>query len=74
MANNDTRHLRKRTLTTGDTITEPINLPNSNEVTIRELAEKVIQLTNSRSAIVFRPLPIDVPVQRQPNADEVDSC
>jgi UDP-glucuronate decarboxylase len=45
----------------------PVNLGNPNEFTIRELAEKVIALTGSRSKIVARPLPQDDPMQRQPD-------
>jgi UDP-glucuronate decarboxylase len=45
----------------------PLNLGNPAEFTIRELAEKVIALTGSKSQIVFRPLPPDDPVQRQPD-------
>jgi len=45
----------------------PINLGNPNEFTIRQLAEKVIALTGSKSRIVFRPLPADDPTQRQPD-------
>jgi UDP-glucuronate decarboxylase len=54
-------------MATGDDITGPINLGNPNEFTIRELAEKVIKLTNSRSTLDWRPLPNDDPLQRQPN-------
>lgn len=45
----------------------PINLGNPNEFTIRELAETVIRLTNTRSRLVFHPLPADDPMQRQPD-------
>jgi UDP-glucuronate decarboxylase len=45
----------------------PINLGNPGEFTIRQLAEKVIELTGSRSNIVLRPLPADDPMQRQPD-------
>jgi UDP-glucuronate decarboxylase len=45
----------------------PINLGNPVEFTIRELAEKVIELTGSKSRIVSRPLPADDPAQRQPD-------
>jgi UDP-glucuronate decarboxylase len=45
----------------------PVNLGNPNEFTIRELADKVIALTGSRSPIVAKPLPSDDPLQRQPN-------
>jgi UDP-glucuronate decarboxylase len=47
--------------------TGPINLGNPGEFTIRELAEKVIQLTNSSSKIVRKPAPQDDPKQRQPD-------
>jgi UDP-glucuronate decarboxylase len=45
----------------------PVNLGNPVEFTIRELAEIVLELTKSRSQLVFRPLPVDDPVQRQPD-------
>lgn len=45
----------------------PLNLGNPSEFTIRELAELVLRMTNSRSRIVYRPLPTDDPVQRQPD-------
>ena len=45
----------------------PVNIGNPNEFTIRELAEKVIELTGSGSTLVFRPLPSDDPRQRQPD-------
>ena len=48
-------------------VTGPINLGNPKEFSVRELAEKIIQLTNSRSRIEFRPLPVDDPKQRQPD-------
>lgn len=48
-------------------VTGPINLGNPGEFTIRALAEMVIELTGSRSSIVFRPLPQDDPIQRQPD-------
>ncbi len=49
-----------------DDITGPINIGNPNEFTILELAKQVIELTGSRSEIVYRPLPQDDPTQRQP--------
>jgi UDP-glucuronate decarboxylase len=45
----------------------PINLGNPREFTIRQLAEKVIELTGSESKLVFQPLPTDDPRQRQPD-------
>ena len=45
----------------------PINLGNPVEFTIRQLAERVVDLTGSRSQIVFKPLPADDPMQRKPD-------
>lgn len=45
----------------------PVNLGNPGEFTMLELANKVIDLTGSKSKIVFRPLPEDDPTQRQPD-------
>ena len=45
----------------------PINMGNPHEFTIRQLAEKVIELTGTQSKLVFMPLPADDPLQRQPN-------
>ncbi|CAA0090554.1 UDP-glucose 4-epimerase [Halioglobus japonicus] len=58
-----------RLMGTDDRVTGPINLGNPNEFTIRELAEKVIELTNSQSILDWRPLPNDDPMQRQPNIE-----
>ena len=48
-------------------VTGPVNLGNPVEFTIRELAEKVVALTGSRSRIEYRPLPANDPRQRQPD-------
>ncbi len=45
----------------------PMNLGNPVEFTIRQLAETILRLTDSKSKIVFRALPTDDPVQRQPD-------
>ena len=45
----------------------PINLGNPNEVTMLELAERIIRLTNSKSRVEFRPLPSDDPERRRPD-------
>ncbi len=50
-----------------DDITGPINLGNPIETSVAELADLVIALTGSRSAITYRPLPVDDPVQRCPD-------
>lgn len=47
--------------------TGPINIGNPREFTIKQLAEKVIQLTSSKSEIIYNSLPEDDPKQRQPN-------
>lgn len=52
---------------TPDEFTGPVNIGNPNEFTIKELAEKVIELTGSRSELVNKPLPSDDPTQRQPD-------
>lgn len=49
--------------------TGPVNIGNPNEFTIRQLAEQVIELTNSKSKIIRMPLPSDDPMQRQPNIE-----
>jgi UDP-glucuronate decarboxylase len=49
------------------THTGPINLGNPDEFTMLELANIIISLTNSKSKIVFKPLPQDDPKQRQPD-------
>jgi UDP-glucuronate decarboxylase len=56
-----------RLMRTPDQVTGPINLGNPEEFTILELAEKIINLTNARSRIVFKPRPPDDPVQRRPD-------
>jgi UDP-glucuronate decarboxylase len=56
-----------RLMATPADFTGPINLGNPVEFTMRDLAEKVIALTGSKSEIVLRPLPEDDPVQRCPD-------
>ncbi|MFN7165059.1 MAG: UDP-glucuronic acid decarboxylase family protein [Hyphomonas sp.] len=53
-----------------DHITGPINIGNPGEFTIRQLAEQVIDLTGSKSKLVFMPLPQDDPKQRKPNIEK----
>ncbi|XIA67967.1 UDP-glucuronic acid decarboxylase family protein [Bradyrhizobium sp. TZ2] len=57
-------------MNTPDGVTGPINCGNPNEFTIRDLAEKVIAMTGSRSRIVHRPLPQDDPRQRRPDISQ----
>jgi nucleoside-diphosphate-sugar epimerase len=46
---------------------EVVNLGNPIEITVRQFAEAVIEVTNSPSEIVLRPLPVDDPTRRQPD-------
>src|SRR6266516_3775417 len=57
----------QRLMDTPDAVTGPINIGNPVEFSIRELAELVIELTNSTSRITKLPLPEDDPKQRKPN-------
>jgi UDP-glucuronate decarboxylase len=50
-----------------DAVTGPINIGNPAEMTVRELAERVIRLTGSRSTLAFKPLPVNDPTQRCPD-------
>jgi UDP-glucuronate decarboxylase len=56
-----------RLMDTADDFTGPANLGNPNEFTIKELAEKIIDLTGSKSRLINKPLPADDPIQRQPD-------
>lgn len=54
-------------------VTGPINLGNPSEFTIRNLATKILQLTNSNSIIIELPLPQDDPLQRRPDISKAKS-
>jgi len=56
-----------RLMGSDDHVTGPINLGKPGEFTILELAEKVIELSNSKSDIIFKKLPADDPKQRRPD-------
>ena len=58
-----------RMMNAADDFTGPVNLGNPVEYTIIELARKIIELTASKSKIVFKSLPQDDPLQRNPNID-----
>ncbi|MBC8343399.1 MAG: SDR family oxidoreductase [Bacteroidetes bacterium] len=47
--------------------TDPVNVGNPEEISILDFAKEVIRLTGSKSKIIFKPLPIDDPMQRQPD-------
>jgi UDP-glucuronate decarboxylase len=46
---------------------QPVNLGNPNELTVRELADRVVAMTGTRNALVFQPLPQDDPRRRRPD-------
>ena len=52
-------------------LTGPYNVGNPAECTIRELAEAVIRLTNSKSRLIFKPLPMDDPARRKPDISRI---
>jgi UDP-glucuronate decarboxylase len=56
----------------GPAITGPINLGNPNELSVRALAEMILELTGSASKIVHRPLPTDDPQKRRPDISEAE--
>ncbi|OYV36249.1 MAG: NAD-dependent dehydratase [Rhodospirillales bacterium 20-64-7] len=56
-----------RLMATGDEVTGPVNIGNPHEISVRDLAERIVRLTHSRSGIDYRPLPQDDPRQRCPD-------
>jgi UDP-glucuronate decarboxylase len=56
-----------RLMNSRDGFTGPVNVGNPGEFTMLELAQKVIEMTGSKSQIKFFPLPQDDPLQRQPD-------
>lgn len=54
-------------------INEPVNLGNPQEITINELAQKVIENTGSKSQVVYKPLPQDDPKVRRPDISKASS-
>ncbi|HVZ07707.1 UDP-glucuronic acid decarboxylase family protein [Rhodopila sp.] len=62
-----------RMMETEADVTGPINIGNPHEIPVKELAERVIRITGSRSKIVHRPLPQDDPLQRCPDITRAGS-
>jgi UDP-glucuronate decarboxylase len=56
-----------RLIATDDEVTGPINLGNPHEISVRELAERIIGMSHSRSEIMHMPLPQDDPTRRCPD-------
>lgn len=63
-----------RMMNTDNNFQGPVNIGNPNEFTMLELVQLVIELTNSRSKIVYMPLPQDDPTQRQPDITLAKRC
>jgi UDP-glucuronate decarboxylase len=59
-----------RLMATEDAVTGPINIGNPMEIPVRELAERVIKQIGARSKIIYKPLPVDDPLQRCPDITE----
>ena len=62
-----------RMMNSPEDFTGPVNVGNPGEYTILELAEKIIEMTGSKSSIVFKPLPQDDPLQRKPDITLAES-
>ena len=54
-------------MATGDEVTGPVNLGNPHEITVRELAERIVGLCGETARMEFRPLPQDDPARRCPD-------
>lgn len=54
-------------------ISDPVNIGNPDEITIKEFAEEVVSLTGSKSKIIYEPLPADDPKQRRPDITKAKS-
>jgi UDP-glucuronate decarboxylase len=63
-----------RLMATPEDVTGPINVGSPVELTIRDLANKVIQLTGSSSPLTFLPLPEDDPQRRRPDISKARAC
>ena len=58
-------------MNTDENVYEPINIGNPDEKTILELADLIIKLTDTKSKLVFKNLPLDDPKQRKPNINKI---
>jgi UDP-glucuronate decarboxylase len=59
-------------MNSGDEVVGPVNFGNPEEYTILQLAETIIEICNSKSSLVFKPLPSDDPKQRQPDITKAE--
>ena len=62
-----------RLMETDDAVTGPVNLGNPHEISIADLAERVLRLTGSAAPLVNRPLPQDDPMQRRPDVARAEA-
>lgn len=53
-------------------VNEPVNIGNPDEISMLELAQKIIKITNSSSRIIHKPLPVDDPKVRQPDVRKAE--
>ena len=53
--------------------TQPMNIGNPDEISLKEFAEEVLKLTNTNKKIIYKPLPVDDPKQRQPDITRAKS-
>ena len=60
-------------MNSNDSVAGPVNVGNPHEFTILELAQKVIDLTKSKSKLIYKPLPSDDPMQRKPDISQAKS-
>src|ERR1700692_3444603 len=61
-----------RLMNTAHPVTGPLNIGNPVETSVGELARKIVEMTNSSSSIVYRPLPQDDPRQRRPDISKAN--
>ncbi|MGB1318892.1 MAG: GDP-mannose 4,6-dehydratase, partial [Flavobacteriales bacterium] len=52
---------------------EPVNIGNPDEISIADFAEEIIKLTGTSQKVIYKDLPVDDPMQRQPNTDKARS-
>ena len=53
--------------------TQPMNIGNPDEISLKDFAQEVLKLTNANNKIVYKPLPVDDPKQRQPDITRAKS-
>jgi len=53
--------------------TEPVNIGNPHEITISDFAEEIIKLTGTTQKVIYKPLPVNDPMQRKPDISEAQA-